>query len=104
MSDSPVQRFDLTVDGRAHRVEIAEGALRREIRWYVDDALVATKKSAEEKLTLKPEDADLGLLALRFSMLGRPRRVTLFEAGAEAEARAATGLGGIDLDPEPGSR
>ena len=34
---SPPQRFDLTVDGRAHRVEITDGALRREIRWYVDD-------------------------------------------------------------------
>jgi hypothetical protein len=104
MPDKPVQRFDLTVDGRAHRVEITEGALRREIHWYVDDALVATARSAEEKVTLKPEDADLGLIALRFSMLGHPRRVTLFEAGEEAAARAATGLGGIDLDPEPGSR
>ena len=104
MPDKPAQRFDLSVDGRAHRVEITDGALRREIRWYVDDEEVAQTKSADDKVTLKPEDADLGLVALRFSTLGRPRRVTLFEAGQEAEARAATGIGGIDLDPEPGSR
>ena len=104
MSDKPAQRFDLSVEGRAHRVEITDGALRREIRWYVDDEEVAQTKSADDKVTLKPEDADLGLVALRFSTLGRPRRVTLFEAGDEAEARVATGIGGIDLDPEPGSR
>jgi hypothetical protein len=104
MPDKPLQGFDLTVDGRAHRVEITDGALRRQIEWYVDGERVAATRSADEEVTLKPEDSELGLMALRFSMLGRPRRVTLFEAGAEAEARAATGLGGIDLDPEPGSR
>ena len=45
MSDKPAQRFDLTVDGRAHRVEITEGALRREIRWYVDDELGSRRRS-----------------------------------------------------------
>ena len=56
-------------------------------------------------MTLKPEDAELGLVALRFSTLGRP---AAGHAGSrpdeEAAARAAIGVGGIDLDPEPGSR
>jgi len=104
MSDRPSQRFDLTVSGRTHRVEVQDGALRREIRWYVDDKLAAVTKTADEKVTLKPEDPELGLLALRFSMLGKPRRATWFEPGEEDAAKAAVGIGGIDLDPEPGSR
>lgn len=103
-SAKPPQRFELTVDGRAHRVEIADGALRREIRWYVDDELVASKRTAEDKVTLKTEDAGSGLLALRFSTLGHPRRVTWLAPGETVDAQAATGLGGVDLDPAPGSR
>jgi hypothetical protein len=104
MSDRPPQRFDLTVSGRTHRVEIQDGALRREIRWYVDEELVKTIKTADEKVTLKPDDPEVGLLALRFSTLGHPRRATWFEPGAEQAAKAAVGIGGIDLDPAPGSR
>ena len=81
MSDKPAAALRPHRDRRAHRVEISDGALRREIRWYVDDELVATTKSADEKVTLKPEDPELGLLALRFSMLGHPRRATLVRAG-----------------------
>lgn len=110
MSEKPAQRFTLTVDGRAQRVEIREGSLRREVSWYVDDVLVAQVRSSEDKLQLKPgagldevtPDPDLGVLGLRFTMLGRPRRVTWFD-GADAVAQAAVGIGGIDLDPEPGS-
>ncbi len=104
MSDRPPQRFDLTVSGRTHRVEIQDGALRREIRWYVDDQLAAVTRTADEKVRLKPDDPELGLLALRFSMLGHPRRATWFEPGEEEAAKAAVGIGGIDLDPAPGSR
>ena len=37
-------------------------------------------------------------------MLGQPRRATWFEPGEEEAAKAAVGIGGIDLDPAPGSR
>jgi hypothetical protein len=104
MSDRPPQRFDLTVSGRTHRVEVQDGALRREIRWYVDDELVKSVRSADEKVTLKPDDPELGLLALRFSTLGHPRRATWFEPGEDEAAKATVGIGGLDLEPAPGSR
>ncbi len=104
MSDRPPQRFDLTMSGRTHRVEVQDGALRREIRWYVDDELAAVTKTADDKVTLTPDDPELGLLALRFSTFGHPRRATWFEPGEEQTAKAGVGIGGIDLDPAPGSR
>ena len=38
---------------------------------------------------------------VRFSTLGKARRATLF--GADEDAQALTGLGGVDLVPEEGS-
>jgi hypothetical protein len=108
-----VHRWELTVHGRHHRVEV-EGSFSRTVRWYVDDVLVATKKSTEDKVTVEPEPqsenepdgaGEVGALGLRFSALGRAKRVTLHEPGGDVPAmtRAAIGTGGIDLDPEPGS-
>jgi hypothetical protein len=99
-----LHRWHLTVDGHTHRVEV-EGSWSRTIRWYVDDELVATKKSSEDKVSLA-SDAESGqAVGLRFTALGRARRVTLFEGDDKvpAKAQAAIGTGGVDLDPEPGS-
>jgi hypothetical protein len=98
------QRWDLTVHGQKHRVEV-QGSVSRTIRWHVDDGLVATKKSADDNVSLEAEP-DIGhAIRLKFSVLGHARRVTLFEGDDDmpAKARAAIGVGGIDLDPEPGS-
>jgi hypothetical protein len=97
-------RWHLTVDGRDHRVEV-EGTWSRTIRWYVDDEVVATKKSSEDKVTLEPETENGLAVGLRFSSLGRARRVTLFEGddNVPAKAKAVIGTGGLDLDPEAGS-
>lgn len=104
MADTETHRWHLRVDSHVHRVEV-EGTWSRTIRWYVDDELVATKRSSEDKVALEAE-TDNGLaVGLRFNALGRALRVTLFEGDDKvpAKARAAIGTGGIDLDPEPGS-
>jgi hypothetical protein len=98
------QRWELAVRGHRHRVEI-DGSVSRTIRWFVDEQLVASKKSSENDVQLEPE-ADTGeAIGARFTALGRPRRVTLFEGDDDTPAmlRAVVGTGGLDLDPEPGS-
>ena len=104
MADKETQRWELTVRGRHHRVEV-EGSLSRTIRWYVDDVLVASKKTYEHDVQLEAEQGAGEAIGLTSSVLGRARRVTLFEGddAMGAEARALLDMGGIDLDPEPGS-
>lgn len=124
VSSKQPQRWDLAVAGLRHRVEVADRGLSREISWYVDDELVARKKSGEDNVELEPgvgldsgdndepgDDAEethdpRGALGLKFTTLGRARRVTWYEPGGEinAKARAVLGTGGIDLVPEPGSK
>ncbi|WP_154402661.1 hypothetical protein [Nocardioides speluncae] len=120
MSSKQPQRWDLDVAGHHHRVEVVDHALSRSISWYVDDELVAQKKSGDENVELEPEDEldevdaveaveapdPRGALGLKFTTLGRPRRVTWHEPDDDlgASARAALGTGGIDLVPEPGSK
>jgi hypothetical protein len=82
------QVWRLTVDGREHRVEADLGTSRR-LRWYVDDELVAEKKSMSEKVGL---ESSSGRLRLRFGTLGGPQRATLLD---DAD--------GLDLVPEPDS-
>jgi hypothetical protein len=104
MMAKDAQRWDLTVHGRCHRVEIA-GAFLRTIRWYAADVLVATKTSLRSNHTIEAE-GDIGcVLELHLGVLAHSRRVTLFEADNDlsALAKAEGGAGGIDLDPEPGS-
>jgi hypothetical protein len=101
---APTARWHLTLAGLEHRVEIV-GTVSRTSSWYVDDELVASKKSTEDRVVL--EDAGFGdrAVGLTFDALGRARRVTVFEGDGtlKAKARAALGTGGIDLDPEAGS-
>ncbi len=123
-------RWNLSASGQRHRVEIS-GSLTRRITWYVDDQLVATKKSFQDDVLLEPgEGSDLedstpdgslldarspdgrahgqevpGTVRVRFTSSGRPRRVTWFQGQGDVDATAAAmlGTGGIDLDPERGS-
>jgi hypothetical protein len=88
------QVWTSTVGGRAHRVEADEG-FTRQLRWYVDDELVAEKRSTSEKVRL---DGPAGRVEVRFSTLGAPRRATVHSGSA------AFGEQGLDLAPEPGSK
>ena len=93
--DAPLQAWSLRVDGRTHRVEV-RGSVSRRIQWWVDDELVLDRRSADDKPRLTADARpELGTLALRFSGLGKPRRATVVPPGEL--------LGGVDLDPEPGS-
>jgi hypothetical protein len=105
--DPPVQAWTLSIDGRIHRVEV-RGSFSRRLRWYVDDDLVAEHTTSEDKVRLSPDGRpELGIIGIRFSGLGSPRRATLFEPDETGEldpmARAIAGLGGIDLVPAAGS-
>lgn len=82
------QVWRLSVDGHDHRVEADPGTSRR-LRWYVDDELVAEKKSMDEKVRI---DSPAGRMQVRFGTLGAPRRATL-----------ADDADGHDLVPDPGS-
>jgi hypothetical protein len=84
------QVWTLAHEGRRHRVVVG-GGLAHEVRWYVDDELVAERKTWDDTVTVEAADRKL---VVRHSGLGTPRRATLY----------AVGLGGIDLVPEPGSR
>lgn len=95
------QVWTLEHEGSTHRVE-AGGSARHHVRWFVDGDLLAEKKELADKVTVKPEDDDAGQLVVRFSGTGAPRRATLY--GADEDAQAATGLGGVDLVPEEGSK
>ncbi len=85
MTDPDVQVWTLTVSGAAHRVEATPG-VRHFAEWYVDGERVAARGGMEGKLRLTSEDH--GTLEVRYGGLGGPRRAT---------------LGGLDLEPEPGS-
>ena len=98
------ERWDLTVHGAQHRVEI-EGSVTRTVRWFRDDVLVASRRTADDTVRLVPGPDAPQAVRVAFTALGRTRRVTLYEGEGEvtAEARAVLGTGGVDLDPEPGS-
>ena len=86
------QIWTLTREGREHRVESSGSTVHR-VRWLVDDEVVAEKKSMDEKVNLEHEGQRLTVV---HSTLGAPRRATL---GADPTGS----LGGVDLDPAPGS-
>lgn len=109
-----VQAWDLATAAGRHRVEV-RGTVNRQVTWLHDGVVVARKKSMDDKIKVRAGDgltdeeptrppADLGLVAVLFTRLGRPRRATLYTPEEASELTSLTGLGGLDLDPEPGSR
>lgn len=112
------QGWLLDVGEERHTVMAREVSwTHREIVWRIDGRIVASKRSSEEKVVLRPgeavkeaaelaPEADPGLAAgairVVFTALGSPRRAIWFE-GPDGTARAHTGMGGVDLEPEPGS-
>ena len=97
--------WHLTAHGRTHRVEVVGTGLRT-VRWHLDGHLVTEKQTAQDSIQLEAgADGDLAI-RVRFNALGGAKRVTLYQRDGElgSKARAVLGSGGIDLDPEPGSR
>jgi hypothetical protein len=95
------QIWTLEHEGRQHRV-VASGGTAHLVRWYVDDELLAEKKTWDDKVTVEAPGDGAEKLRVRYSALGTPRRATLF--AKDEEVAELTGLGGVDLVPEPGSR
>lgn len=90
------QRWDLP----PHRVVVRPTGWSRTTTWTVDGEVVAEKRSSEDKLVL--DGGEHGLVRVLFSWSGSSRRVTWFAESEKVQAHA--GLGGTDLDPEPGSK
>ncbi len=86
-------------DGHAHGLAVEHGTLTREVVWTRDGVELARKRTSDETIVLSPDGEDAAL-RVKLTPLGRARRVTLHASEAEAH----TGLGGSDLEPEPGSR
>lgn len=104
-SDGKTSRWTVSVEGRDHRVEVI-GSVSRTSSWYVDDALVGSKKTSDNNVVLEDADTPGWAVGVKFDGLGRAKRVTLYEGDAETSAKlhAVLGTGGIDFDPEPGTR
>ncbi len=99
------ERWLLTISEDQHLVEILHAALGRRITWSVAGAEVATRRTSEERVVL--DGGSRGALSVRLPrLMGPARRVTWYSPGSELGALAAAhaGIGGVDLDPEPGSK
>lgn len=100
----PVERWGLASEPE-HVVEIRDVGLRRSVTWLFDGVEVATKATSEQRIVLS--GGDRGAVAVRLpTFVGPARRVTWFAptSALGAEAAAHAGVGGVDLDPEPGSK
>lgn len=96
--------WSLNRDGCLHEVEIRELGLHRRIVWRVDGETVAEGKSYDERAVLVADDH--GSIGLHFRTFAGTRRVTWFEHTNAPAALAAnkTLVGGLDLEPEAGSK
>jgi hypothetical protein len=94
--------------GHHHVLEVEPAGLGRAIVWTRDGEEVLSRRTGEDTVRLVPGTdgpAGAGAVRIRFPWFGPARRVTLFEDGdaLDAAARALLGVGGVELDPEPGS-
>lgn len=108
MAGTP-ERWSLHHHGRLHVVQVEPAGWRRRLVWTLDGEPVLERITSEDTVQLTPgadAPAGAGALGVRFPSWGPARRVTLFEdnGGVDAGSRALVGLGGLDLEPEPGSR
>ena len=104
MAASP-QRWLLEHHGSAHVVQITDTGLRRSIAWSLDDAQIATRTTSDERVVL--DGGERGAVRARLpEFVGPARQVTWYPPDARLGARgsAEAGIGGIDFDPEPGSK
>lgn len=92
-----------------HVVEISDAGLQRRFVWTVDGEPVVETRTSDDRVVL--DGGEHGALRLRMpTFVGPARRVTWWapdqEGTLESEPLAAAhvGVGGVDLDPEPGSR
>lgn len=98
------ERWTLRYEWRTHTVEIASAGAARRVTWTVCDEPVAERTVHDDRVVL--DGGTHGAVAVRLPVLAGPaRRVTWWSADEPLGAvpAAALGVGGLDLDPEPGS-
>jgi hypothetical protein len=84
---------------------IVDAGLRRRVTWTAGGVEISSRTTSEERVVL--DGGDRGAIGVRLpAFLGPARRVTWWSPDAEPGAVAAAhlGLGGLDLDPDAGSR
>lgn len=94
------QGFEVDADGRTHRVTVDRGALQNTFHWLVDGREVASRTTSDDTVVLSHDEH--GAVRIRCSKFGAPRQVK-WVGGDGAEVVVRTGVGTIDLPPDPGS-
>jgi hypothetical protein len=100
------ERWRLDAGEHRHEVTIQRLPLGRRTQWWVDGEVVAEHRSSRDRVTLEPSEPggeSLGKVRVAFTTFGGARRVVWFRPGERGRLSARTAVGGIDLDPEPGS-
>ncbi|MEU0312718.1 hypothetical protein [Nocardioides sp. NPDC006273] len=93
------QIWSRTISGNTHHLEVT-GEIIRTFVWTVDGEEILARKTSDDRARL--ESKEHGTLLVIHSGLGTPRRATYFTP--EEGLAGLTGVGGVDLTPEPGSR
>ncbi len=101
---SEPERWHLEHAGVHHELEVSTPVFRQRTVWRVDGEVVAEKTTGEERTVLFA--AGRGAMGLHFTTLGMVRRATWFDVENEVTAVAANQIpaGGIELEPEPGTK
>ncbi len=89
-----------------HTVEVEFGWFTHTISWTIDAEEVARVATSDDRKILVADGRALALRVQKARIGDTLRRVEVFagETDAAAQLRATSGLGGTDLEPEPGSR
>ena len=102
MTTTP-ERWLAELASGAHVVEVHHGGWRTRYAWYVDGELVGEKTGDDELVVITDEwHGSIAVKPAKF--IGPARRVTWDEPSETDEIVAHLGVGGTDLDPEPGSK
>jgi hypothetical protein len=104
MAQEP-ERWRLVHEGHEHVVEIADAGLRRAVTWRVDGTEVGDRRTTDKRVVIS--GGERGAVRVQLpEFVGPARRVTWYstDGALDAEAAARTGLGGLDLVPDPGSK
>lgn len=86
-------------------VQITDAGMRRAVTWRLDGTEIGTRRTTDKRVVI--DGGDQGAVRIQLpEFVGPARRVTWYgtDAVLDAEAAAHTGLGGLDLVPEPGTK
>ncbi len=99
------ERWRLVHEDHEHLVENVDAGWRRSVTWRLDGTEIGTRRTNDKRVVIN--GGDRGAVRVQLPEFAGPaRRVTWYDADSavDAETAARTGLGGLDLVPEPGSK